>query len=1670
MNKRFYSIKAKNSKLIAGFFLLFFVFIFQNSLVSQTTLYSENMDNGSGGNNGDAISVHEANDRFEQVGLTYSGLGADMRTTLPSSGYVTASGGFNVMLNGAGENFIIDGLDLTTCLSNIVISFGVKKSTLLADGSNLKLQYSTDGVTGSFSNVSYTLLPTGSGTASDYYYVSTTSIIPSNVTTIRFVSLDAVEYRIDDILIACNTVACANPTFIAQPIDYSICEDESFTLYAPANGTGTLTFQWQVDMGSGFVNLTDDATYTGTVNDTLEVNNVVGTMNGYKFRCIVTDGACSTSSNTSNLTVTIVPVPTITASGPLTFCKGGNVLLTSSATTGNLWTNAELSTTQSILVTQSGEYSVKVTVGLCSETSAPTTVTVEDPSFSIGEITLPTFCGTPDGSIKLQGLQAGEVTFTTYNDFYPTDPIVPAVTQPATLPYTISGLIRGDWEIVFTTPIGCVAKDSVLLQASLPVPTITASLQTLTVDYRAEFCQPDSIILTSSAENDNTWQRLTNGSWVDFASTRDITVKVTDTLRVSVTSGPCTEVSDTAFILVNRLPVITASLLGSGSENPSGCTLLDGFIEITGDTLGLLSWNGPVTNTNPNTDLDLAPNTFTITGLSAGLYKIALFDGKCTTDTISFTLTDPGAPTAPVITNIDPLTFCDGDSVDLTITLDPDPLVIYTWYNGLTEVQTGGDSYRAYNSGSYTVSASLAGCISTSDAVAVTENPYPAVPMITNSDANDSICTGTSVTLTSSIASAYNWMPGNLTTRSITVSTGGNYTVEITENGCSTVSAIKTIFENDTTSLIFGTINLPSICGSSDATVQILDLKDSDEANGTLDWTGPVSNSAAISALPYVITSLSSGTYDISITTPLGCVGYSQLIINDQITVPTIALGTNDTVTFCKGGNVRLISSSSSGNQWTWNGNPIAGATSQVFATDSSGVYAVTVTIGSCITPSLDTIVTVIDLPVISEGTLTSPSLCGFQDGTIEIVGSGIGDLTWTGRMSGDSLNLDFTQNINITDVFAGSYTFTFFDGTCTSLPLDVTLNELSFPTTPVITASGPTTFCKDNGSSSVTLTASTSTGTYTWSNGDSGVGLDNITVNESSNYYVTITEGLCEVTSDVVNVTVINNPLPPSIVANGATTFCDGGSVVLTASTSNGILWSTSESTQSITVSDPITVTAIIQENGCNSVASNSITIVENAIPVITLGTTTNPTTCGGTDGAVTINGTASGNLEWSGQMSSSISGTLPLTATGLEAGTYSFVLNDGNCLSNAIPVTLVGPSNPPVPTITSNDADNTICAGQSVVLTSSSLNNNQWSSGGPSTRNFTVTSAGTYTVSVTVAGCTSTSAPVTVTVNPIPATPSIIAQGSTTFCTGGNVNLAANVSNGSLLWSNNATTQTINVTNSGSFTLTVTQDGCTSAPSAATVVTVNPNPPVPTITSSTGSFQYCEGGSIQLTSSATSGNTWSNAITTQSQTVSNSGTFTVSVTNNGCTSISNPVIVTEKNTPVATLPAYNQLCDTNDVFILNQGVVSDFTVGVGFTTNYTVDGATQTSFDPSVGAGNYTVVFTVTQDGCSDSDSQVITVVDCEPLTATLDENTKSSFLVYPNPTSSEITITGDKLNQIKQILVVDGLGRTVIVEDVTSTTIKIDMSSLANGMYSLMIKEDNSFVSIQRVQVLR
>lgn len=143
----------------------------------------------------------------------------------------------------------------------------------------------------------------------------------------------------------------------------------------------------------------------------------------------------------------------------------------------------------------------------------------------------------------------------------------------------------------------------------------------------------------------------------------------------------------------------------------------------------------------------------------------------------------------------------------------------------------------------------------------------------------------------------------------------------------------------------------------------------------------------------------------------------------------------------------------------------------------------------------------------------------------------------------------------------------------------------------------------------------------------------------------------------------------------------------------------------------------------------------------------------------------------------------------------------------------------------------------------------------------------------------------------------PVITASPNTSFCTGDSITLSSSAASGNL-WSNGSTQPSITVSQSGNYSVTLTENGC-SASSNTIQVTVNPIPVVSIAAS--GSTTFCEGGSVTLTSSAAQGNLWNTAETSQNIVVSETGSYSVNVTENGCSSSSNPVLVVVNPIPVA-------------------------------------------------------------------------------------------------------------------------------------------------------------------------
>jgi len=132
-------------------------------------------------------------------------------------------------------------------------------------------------------------------------------------------------------------LALGRPKIWTHPKDTAVCDgfSASFTVYA--TGRKPLTYQWQVNTGSGWVNINNGGIYSGATSKTLQLSATNLAMDGYQYRVIVRDAR--NNPNTSNAaTLTVNPIPVALATPQVdTLCDGGTtnvVITTSNSVTG----------------------------------------------------------------------------------------------------------------------------------------------------------------------------------------------------------------------------------------------------------------------------------------------------------------------------------------------------------------------------------------------------------------------------------------------------------------------------------------------------------------------------------------------------------------------------------------------------------------------------------------------------------------------------------------------------------------------------------------------------------------------------------------------------------------------------------------------------------------------------------------------------------------------------------------------------------------------------------------------------------------------------------------------------------------------------------------------------------------------------------------------------------------------------------------------------------------------------------------------------------------------------------------------------------------------------------------------------------------------------------------
>jgi hypothetical protein len=1125
--------------------------------------------------------------------------------------------------------------------------------------------------------------------------------------------------------------------------------------------------------------------------------------------------------------------------------------------------------------------------------------------------------------------------------------------------------------------------------------------------------------------------------------------------NVNVTVDPIEDATfaygASAYCIDGSDPTPTISGVGSGAYTSSPAGLLingsTGAIDVSAST----------------------PNTYTVTYTTPG---------TCTGSSDEI-VTINALPAAPTVLTSGSTIFCAGGSVDLTSSQASGNV----WSNTATT-----QTINVTGTGTYSVTYTDGnGCSSTSANTAVTVNTLPAVPTI-SADGPTSFCTGGSVNLTSSQASGNVWS-NTATTQTINVSGTGSFSVMYTDgNGCSATSAATAVTLNANPAA-------PTISAGGPTTFC---------AGGSVNLTSSQAsgNVWSTAETAQTINATGTGNYSVTYTDGNGCSATSAntvVTVNANPAVPTISAG--GPTTFCAGGAVTLTSSQGSGNVWS-----TASTSNNIIVLTGGPYSVTYTDVNGCSATSGVTNVTVNPAPVIAIGTVLDPSACATATGSIQITGSGTGVVSWTGTASGNSgsvslpytiaglaagsynvtfddgcgsnmLNQSLTDptppaapvitaggpttfcaggNVTLTSSYGsgntwsttettgainvnmtGTYSVTYTDGSgcsSSSAPINVTVN--ASPAIPTVSPDGPTTFCSGG---SVNLSSSQATGNV-WS---TAATTQIINVTTAGPYSVTYTDGNgCSSTSAATIITVNVTPSAPVISASGPLTFCAGGSVDLTSSQASGNVWSTAETTQTITASTTGAYSVIYTAgNGCSATSAvTSITV--NPIPVISIGGVTNPSACATATGSIQVSGTGIGVVSWTGAASgTSGSVTLPFTIPNLGAGPYNVTFEQSGCTSVAITPTLLDPTPPAIPNVVASGAT-TFCAGGSVDLTSSYASGNVWSNTG-TTQSITVNISGVYAVTYTDgSGCTSTSAPISITVNANPVAPIVTANGPITFCDGGSVDLTSDQTTG-IVWSSIETTATISVAASGTFDVTYTDGNGCFATSAQTIVTVNPIPSAPIITANVPTT-FCDGGSVDLSSDQATGNNWSTTETTQTITVSAAGQYSVTYTDgNGCSAISSPVDVIVNALPIVTFGALSDVCDYSAVFSLTGGSPSGG--------SYSGTGVTAGSFDPSVaGVGTHTITYDYTDgNGCAGSAQQDINVGECLDI----HEITSADIVVYPNPTLTLVNVyaQGALINNVK---VYDGLGRLVTEYNETAEKVVVDLSQMARGVYHLEI----------------
>jgi hypothetical protein len=1249
------------------------------------------------------------------------------------------------------------------------------------------------------------------------------------------------------------------------------------------------------------------------------------------------NAVCGSWGVCDSITINVDTIPTLSISPSVASYCNTPVSLTASGANTYSWipgTGLNTNTSATVLASPSSTITydlIGTDLNGCFDT---TQVTVNNVPLLIASVTIDSNAscfGSSDGGATVTAtLGSGSYTYAWSTG---------ATTQ------SITGMLAGSYQVTVSDSVGC--QD--VVSFSIIEPTQVSMIFTSSDPCNGS--SNGSITAVPSGGNGSytyLWNNAQTSVTASGLAAGTYTVTVTDVNGCTGTGSQ--SISNSVLTAATSSDSVSCfgGSDGTATGTPSGAT-------------------GPYFYTWLNSSFSaIGQSTQTATGLTAGQYFVQVSSSNGCNVFNGITVLQPATAVSVNITSSTNVT-CNGGS-DGAATANTTGGI----GTGYTFMWSTGDSTATItnlSAGTYIVSSTDGnGCEDTTQIV-ITEPAIVSGTTATTSALCNGAADGTAtISPAGGSGSGYTYLWSNgQTTQTATGLAAGSYDVTISDgNACTGIAS--------------ATVNEPAVLTSSTSVTNALCNA---SATGTATVTGvggttPYSYLWSDAQTTLIASSLSAGTYYVTITDTNGCTTSDSAVITEPTAVASsIASSIN---VDCFGQNTGSASATATGGTGTytylWNDN----STNDTISSIAAGTYSVTIADVNGCTDSSSVIITEPALLVAAALVDSNVSCNNGNDGgatALATGGTGSYSYLWSNGQSSISAN-----GLN-----AGTHTVTISDANGCTDTETVTITEPAALIASTIADSN--TSC--NGSSDGGATASATGGTlpysFLWSNGATTASITGITAGD---YFVTITDNnLCldidtitiaEPTILVASVLVDSNISCNNGSDGGATTSATGGTMPYT------YVWSNGETTASITgiIAGTYSVT-ITDANGCFD--STSTTITQPSSIVSSAAADSNVSCNTGNDGGATafaIGGTPAYNYAWS-------NGATTASITGIIAGTYSVTITDANGCFDSTSISITEPT----AVLASTTVDsNTSCNGLSDGGATAAANGGTgtytyaWSNGQTSV-NANGLSAGVHTVTISDAnGCTDTE---TVTISEPAVLIASTLVDSNTSCNGSSDGGATASAIGgtmpySFLWSNGATTASITGITAGDYIVTITDNNQCFDLDTITIT----EPTLLVASTLVDSNISCNNGSDGGASASGTGGTtpynylWSNGSTTISVTGIAAGTYSVTITDaNGCTD-STDVIISEPAILVSSIA-------TNSNVSCNNGSDASATASAnGGTAPYTYawSNATIAASASGLMAGTYSVTIT-DANGCFDSTSIVITEPTQMTASAVVDSN---------------------------------------------------------------------------------